>query len=73
MRLTAPHEDTLMEKNIRIIKKNEKLYQMDEMEEYIENPEESIKILEKLREEAMVLLYGNKTSFQRTVNVTRRQ
>jgi len=73
MRLTAPHEDTLMEKNIRIIKKNEKLYQMDETEEYIENPEESIKILEKLREEAMVLLYGNKTSFQRTINVTRRK
>ena len=72
VRLRAPNEDT-MKKILRIIKKDENHNDINEIDEYIDNPEESIKILEKIREEAMVLLYGNKTSFQRTVNVTRRQ
>ena len=73
VRLRAPNEDTTMKKILRIIKKDENQITKIENDEYIDNPEESIKILEKLREEAMVLLYGNKTSFQRIVNVTRRQ
>ena len=72
VRLRAPNEDT-MKKILRIIKKDENHNDINEIDEYIDNPEESLKILEKIREEAMVLLYGNKTSFQRTVNVTRRQ
>ena len=62
-----------MNKIIRIIKKDNKLQEINVYNEYIDDPEESLKILEKLREEAMVLLYGNKTSFQRTVNITRRK
>jgi len=62
-----------MNKIIRIIKKDNKLQEINVFNEYIDDPEESLKILEKLREEAMVLLYGNKTSFQRTVNITRRK
>lgn len=73
MRLRADIEDTTMKKIIRIIKKDEKHQNVNDRDEYIDDPEESLKILEKLREEAMVLLYGNKTSFQRTVKVTRRQ
>ena len=72
VRLRAPNEDT-MKKILRIIKKDENHNDINEIDEYIDNPEESIKILEKIREEAMVLLYGDKTSFQRTINVTRRQ
>ena len=72
VRLRAPNEDT-MKKILRIIKKDENHNDINEIDEYIDNPEESLKILEKIREEAMVLLYGDKTSFQRTVNVTRRQ
>jgi hypothetical protein len=73
VRLKTPNEDTTMKKILRIIKKDENHNDINEIDEYIDNPEESIKILEKIREEAMVLMYGNKTSFQRTVNVTRRQ
>ena len=73
VRLRALNEETPMKKILRIIKKDENQNEINEIDEYIDNPEESIKILEKLREEAMVLIYGNKTSFQRTVNVTRRQ
>ena len=73
VRLRAQNEDTTMKKILRIIKKDENQNDINEIDEYIDNPEESLKILEKIREEAMVLLYGNKTSFQRTVNVTRRQ
>jgi hypothetical protein len=73
VRLRAPNEDTTMKKILRIIKKDENHDDINEIDEYIDNPEESIKILEKIREEAMVLMYGNKTSFQRTINVTRRQ
>jgi hypothetical protein len=72
VRLRAPNEDT-MKKILRIIKKDENHNDINEIDEYIDNPEESLKILEKIREEAMVLLYGDKTSFQRTINVTRRQ
>ena len=72
VRLRAPNEDT-MKKILRIIKKDENHNDINEIDEYIDNPEESIKILEKIREEAMVLIYGDKTSFQRTINVTRRQ
>ena len=72
VRLRTPIEDT-MKKILRIIKKEDNNKDVNDLDEYIDNPEESLKILEKLREEAMVLLYGNKTSFQRTVNVTRRQ
>ena len=59
--------DFAMDKIIKVIKrsKNE--------DEYNDNPEECIKILEKLRQEAMVFLYGNKTSFQRTINIIRRK
>ena len=73
VRLKAINEDTTMKRIIRIIKKDEKHHNANEIEEYIDDPEESLKILEKIREEAMVLLYGNKTSFQRIINVTRRQ
>jgi hypothetical protein len=73
VRLNALNEDTPMKKILRIIKKDEKNSNVNEIDDYIDDPEESLKILEKIREEAMVLLYGNKTSFQRTVNVTRRQ
>ena len=73
VRLRVPNEDTSMKKILRIIKKDENKNEINENDEYIDNPEESIKILEKIREEAMVLLYGNKTSFQRIVNVTRRK
>lgn len=45
----------------------------DDIDEYNGDPEECIEILEKLRQEAMVLLYGNKITFQRTINVVRRK
>ena len=74
VRLRTPGEDTAtMKKILRIIKKEDNNKDVNDLDEYIDDPEESLKILEKLREEAMVLLYGNTTSFQRTVKVTRRQ
>ena len=56
-----------MNKMIKVIKRSQN------KDEYNNNPEECIKILEKLRQEAMVFLYGNKTSFQRTINIIRRK
>ena len=73
VRLNALNEGMPMKKILRIIKKDERLNNVNEIDDYIDDPEESLKILEKIREEAMVLLYGDKTSFQRTINVTRRQ
>ena len=55
---------------IKVIKMHSKEIQEDE---YNDNPEECMRILEKLRQEAMVLLYGNKITFQRTINVVRRK
>jgi hypothetical protein len=58
--------------SIKVIKIHSKEMQ-DDIDEYNGDPEECIEILEKLRQEAMVLLYGNKITFQRTINVVRRK
>jgi len=44
----------------------------NESDEYIENPEESLDIVEKLRQEAGHFLYGNTSSFQRIITVIRK-
>jgi len=42
-------------------------------DEYNDNPEECMQILEKIRQEAMALLYGNNIRFQRTIKVMKRK
>ena len=45
----------------------------NEMDEYVSDPEESLDILERLRQEARALLYEDRDTFQRTVSVVRRR
>ena len=60
-----------MVKIIRVIKMHSK--EANDSDEYNNNPEECIDILEKLRREAQALLYGSTTTFQRIVKVIRRK
>ncbi len=60
-----------MGKEIKVIKMHSE--EANEIDEYIDDPEECIDILEKLRLEAQVLLYENTTTFQRTINVIRKK
>lgn len=42
-------------------------------DEYNDNPEECLDIVEKLRREAGNFIYGNTTAFQRVVRVVRKE
>lgn len=70
-RMKMRKERKRMERNIvvKIMHSNEK---QKEIDEYIDNPEESLDIVEKLRQEAGNFLYGNTSTFQRTITVVRK-
>lgn len=60
-----------MERKI-VVRKLHSKEQSEENEEYIANPEESLNIVEKLRQEAEHFLYGNTSTFQRVITVVRK-
>jgi len=61
-----------MEKKL-IIKKKHDIRAQSLNDDYVEDPEESLDIVEKLRREAGYFVYGNTTSFQRTITVIRKK
>jgi hypothetical protein len=58
-----------MERNMVIRKLHDR---RDTLDDYVRNPEEGLDILERLRKEAESFIYGNATTFQRTVTIVRR-
>ena len=61
-----------MERKI-VVKKMHQRDRNHEDDEYIDNPEMCLDIVEKLRREAESFIYGNTTSFQRTITVVRKK
>jgi hypothetical protein len=59
-----------MKLNITVRKLHDK---KDNNDDYIENPEECLEVLERLRLEAEIFLYDKPISFQRVITVIRKE
>mgnify|MGYP006306728023 CR=1 FL=1 len=60
-----------MDKKI-VVKRMHSKENQEGIDEYIDNPEECLDIVEHLRQEAGNFLYGNTSTFQRTITVVRK-
>ena len=60
-----------MEKRI-VVRKMHSTTAENESDSFIPDPEECLDIVEKLRREAGKFLYGDTTTFRRTITVTRK-